>query len=333
MKSVFIIAEAGVNHNGDIKNAFKLIDVAVDAGVDAIKFQTFNAEKLVSRNAEKADYQKELTGDEEKQLQMLKKLELSFSDFTSLNKYCTKKNIIFLSTAFDEESITFLDKTVEQKVFKIPSGEVTNLPYLIRIAKCGKPVIMSTGMCDTGEIDLAVKILRENSVDDITLLHCTTEYPTPYSDVNLLAMNTLEDEFKCHIGYSDHTVGIEVAIAAVALGAGVIEKHFTLDRNMPGPDHSASIEPDELKQMVKSIRNIEIALGDGVKRPTEKEIKNRKTGRKSIVAKEKIEKGEVITAEKITTKRPGTGISPMEWDEVIGKTAKREFMEDELIEF
>ncbi|HEY5557159.1 N-acetylneuraminate synthase [Acetobacterium sp.] len=329
--SVFIIAEAGVNHNGSIDIAKEMVDNAKEAGADCIKFQTFIAENLVSKNAEKAEYQKKQTDSNENQLDMLKKLELSFDEFIELNEYCKHKNIEFLSTAFDLDSIDFLMK-LDMKRWKIPSGEITNLPYLIKIAKTGKPIILSTGMSTMDEIKETVKVLKENGCGNITLLHCTTEYPTPYKNVNLRAMNTIQDETKMPIGYSDHTKGIEVSIAAVAMGAIVIEKHFTMDKNMEGPDHKASLEPNELKAMVKAIRNIELALGNGVKIPAESEIKNMKITRKSIMASNCINKGEVFTEENLTVKRPGNGISSMMWFEVLGQTAIKNFKEDELIE-
>jgi len=333
MNNVFIIAEAGVNHNGDINLAKKLIDKAVEAGVDAIKFQTFRAENLVSKNAKKAKYQIENTKNNESQYEMLKKLELSFKDFEELKKYCNKKGIIFLSTPFDEESIEFLDK-LGLEIFKIPSGEITNLPYLRKIGSLKKRVIFSTGMANLGEIEDALDVLIKSGTtkEEITILHANTEYPTPFEDVNLKAMQTIACAFKIDVGYSDHTLGIEVPIAAVAMGAKVIEKHFTLDRALPGPDHKASLEPDELKAMVKAIRNIEVALGDGIKRPSKSEAKNMAVARKSIVAKRDIKKGEKFTEENITVKRPGNGISPMRWDEIIGKIANKDYKEDELIE-
>ena len=328
--SVFIIAEAGVNHNGSIDLAYKLVDAAKAAGVDCIKFQTFKSEKLVARSAQKAEYQKATTGDSSQQ-DMLKKLELSYDEFVDLKKYCDKQGICFLSTPFDFESIDFLN-SIDMPFWKIPSGEITNLPYLLALAETGKPVIMSTGMCEMQEIEDAVKVLRNKGVSDIKLLHCNTEYPTPFEDVNLRAMNTMREAFGVEVGYSDHTKGIEVPVAAVALGATVIEKHFTLDRNMEGPDHKASLEPDELAEMVRSIRHIEIALGSGKKEPSPSEKKNISVARKSIVAKKAIKKGELFSDANITVKRPGTGISPMKWFDVIGKYAKCDFEEDELIE-
>lgn len=330
MNKTFIIAEAGVNHNGSFELACKLVDSAKAAGVDCIKFQTFKSGNLVSRNAQKADYQKSTTG-EGSQVDMLKKLELSFDEFIALKQYCDKKNICFLSTPFDFESIDFLN-SIEMPFWKIPSGEVTNYPYLVKLAKTEKPVVMSTGMCELDEVDEAIKVLRQNGTKDIKLLHCNTEYPTPFEDVNLRAMQTLRDAFHLEVGYSDHTKGIEVPIAAVALGATIIEKHFTLDRNMEGPDHKASLEPDELAKMVSSIRNIELAMGSSIKAPSSSEKKNIQVARKSIVAARNINKGETLTEENITVKRPGMGISPMRWKEVLGTKAKRTFEEDELIE-
>ena len=328
--SVYIIAEAGVNHNGDINLAYQLVDAAKAAGVDCIKFQTFKSENLVSHTAQKAEYQKAATGDSSQQ-DMLKQLELSFGEFVSLKEYCDRKGICFLSTPFDFESIEFLN-SIEMPFWKIPSGEVTNYPYLVALAKTGKPVVMSTGMCEMQEIEDAIAVLRENGASDIKLLHCNTEYPTPYEDVNLRAMKTLRDAFGVEVGYSDHTKGIEVPIAAVAMGATVIEKHFTLDRNMEGPDHKASLEPQELKQMVDSIRHIEAALGSGDKRPSPSEKKNMAVARKSIVAAKRIKAGDILTEENITVKRPGNGICPMRWKEVLGTRAVRDFEEDELIE-
>ncbi|MCR5293956.1 MAG: N-acetylneuraminate synthase [Lachnospiraceae bacterium] len=328
--SVYIIAEAGVNHNGCFELACKLVDAAKSAGVDCIKFQTFKSQNLVSSNAQKAEYQKGTTGDGS-QVDMLKKLELSYEEFLLLKAYCDKTGITFLSTPFDLESIDFLN-SIDMPFWKIPSGEITNLPYLLALAKTGKPVVMSTGMCDMAEIRAAIKVLRENGTKDIKLLHCNTEYPTPFEDVNLKAMETMKNAFGLDVGYSDHTKGIEVPIAAAALGAVVIEKHFTLDRNMDGPDHKASLEPDELAGMVSGIRHIEQALGTGDKKPSLSEKKNIAAARKSIVAKRKIKMGDELTKDNITVKRPGSGISPMKWFEVLGKKAVRDFEEDELIE-
>lgn len=331
MGHVCIIAEAGVNHNGDFSLAKKMVDAAKNAGVDYIKFQTFVPEKLVSKFAEKAEYQKETTGADESQLSMLKKLTLKNDNFKELKDYCQEVGIGFISTPFDLESIDFLE-TFDMDFWKVPSGEVTNLPYLEAIAKTKRKVIMSTGMCDIDEINEAVKVLEENGTPEILLLHCNTQYPTPFEHVNLKAMNTIAEKTGKMVGYSDHTSGIEVPIAAVALGAVVIEKHFTLDKNMEGPDHKASLDPEELAQMTKSIRNIEIALGDGRKEPSPSEMANKAVARKSIVAAREITKGEIFTEENLTTKRPGNGISPMKWYAVVGKTAKRDFVEDELIE-
>ncbi len=328
---VCIIAEAGVNHNGDFELAKKMVDVAKDAGVDYIKFQTFIPEKLVSKNAEKAQYQKETTGEMETQLQMLRKLTLTNENFVHLKEYCDSVGIGFISTPFDLESIEFLN-SFDMDFWKIPSGEITNLPYLEAIATTGRKVVMSTGMCDMNEIKAAIEILEEKGSSDIELLHCNTQYPTPYDHVNLNAMKTIAGETGKMVGYSDHTQGIEVPIAAVAMGAMIIEKHFTLDKNMEGPDHRASLDPTELKAMVFAIRNIELAIGTGIKEPTESEISNRQVARKSIVAKKAIKCGEVFTVDNLTTKRPGNGISPMSWYDVIGMKAKKDFAEDDLIE-
>lgn len=330
MMSVYIISEAGVNHNGSFELACKLVDAAKAAGVDCIKFQTFKSKNLVSHTAQKAEYQKVTTGDSSQQ-DMLKKLELSYDEFIALKEYCDKVGITFLSTPFDFDSIDFLN-SIDMPFWKIPSGEVTNLPYLLALAKTGKPVVMSTGMCEMTEIEAAINVLKENGTKEIKLLHCNTEYPTPFEDVNLKAMQTMRDAFGLEVGYSDHTKGIEVPVAAVALGATVIEKHFTLDRNMEGPDHKASLEPDELAAMVSSIRHIEKALGTGDKTPSPSEQKNITVARKSIVAKKDIKAGDELTVENITVKRPGTGISPMKWFDVLGTKAIRDFAEDELIE-
>jgi N,N'-diacetyllegionaminate synthase len=331
MSDSFIIAEAGVNHNGDIQLARKLIDAAKSAGADAVKFQTFKAESVVSKLAQKAEYQKRTTGTAESQLEMVKRLELSFSDFMELKKYCEEKEILFLSTPFDFDSIDFLE-SLEMSIYKVPSGEITNLPYLMKIASKGKPVIMSTGMSDLDEVGLALEVLRDNGAGTITLLHCNTQYPTPFEDANIKAMLTLKKRFGVAAGYSDHTLGIEASIAAVALGAAVIEKHFTLDKNMEGPDHKASLDPHELKAMVTSIRNIELALGDGIKQTSKSETPNKEVARKSIVARLNIDKGEILTENNLTVKRPGNGISPMKWFEVLGTKATRNYCEDELIE-
>lgn len=329
--SCLIIAEAGVNHNGDIELAKRLVDAAYNAGADYIKFQTFKADNLVTAKARKADYQEKQTGAEESQYSMLKKLELSYRDFMVLNDYCRIKRISFLSTPFDNESIEFLDK-LGMDVWKIPSGEVTNYPYLVKIAETQKPIILSTGMCTMDDVNSAIQVLNSHGCGPITLLHCTTEYPAPYAEVNLRAMDTLRSIFNLPVGYSDHTQGIVIPIAAAAMGAVVLEKHFTLDRTMEGPDHKASLEPAELTAMVEAIRCVEISLGDGVKNPTDSERRNMGIARKSIVALRQIREGERFTSENITTKRPGSGISPMRWNEVLGQFAKRSFEEDELIE-
>lgn len=331
---VVIIAEAGVNHNGSLENAFKLVDAAVDAGADYVKFQTFKAERLVTKSAEKAKYQVENSNQEDSQYTMLKKLELSEHQHEQLISYCKEKDINFFSTAFDLESLSYL-KYIGLNLVKIPSGEITNLPYLRSAAKLFEEVIISTGMSTLQEVRDALKVFTDNGFDKdrITILHCTTEYPTPMEDVNLKAMQTIADTFGVAVGYSDHTEGIEVPIAAVALGAKVIEKHFTLDKTMEGPDHRASLEPKELKAMVLTIRNIEKAIaGSGIKEPSPSEKKNISVARKSIVAKRGIKLGEIFTEKNITTKRPGTGLSPMIWDNVIGKKATKDFYGDDLIE-
>lgn len=328
----FIIAEAGVNHNGDIGLAKQLIDAAAEAGADLVKFQTFNAERLVTRTAKKADYQNKATDSKESQHEMLRRLELTAEMHIELIEHCATRNIGFFSTGFDIESIDLL-VSLGQDHFKVPSGEITNLPYLRHIGRLGKAVILSTGMATMGEIEAAIEVLEQAGTarENITVLHCTTEYPTPMAEVNLRAMQSIHIAFGVKIGYSDHTSGIEVAIAAVALGARVIEKHFTLDRNLPGPDHKASLEPQELKAMVTAIRNIEIALGDGIKRLTPSEARNKPVARKSLVASQTIKAGEVFSEQNITTKRPGTGISPMRWDEVMGQIAQKDYNEDDLI--
>lgn len=328
--NVLIIAEAGVNHNGSLDMAKKLVDTAKACGADIVKFQTAKLDSLVSKSAHMADYQKKNTGVEESQKDMLSKLLLSFDEFTELADHCKEAGIQFLSTPFDIESIRFLEEM--QDLWKVPSGEITNYPYLVEIGKTKKRVILSTGMAEMDEIQSAIDVLKENGTTDITILHCTTEYPAPLKDVNLYVMQTMREAFGYPVGYSDHTQGIEVDLAAVALGATVIEKHFTLDRNLPGPDHKASLEPDELKAMVDGIRKIELALGSREKKPSETELKNRLVARKSIVAKRAIKEGEELTADNITTKRPGSGINPMRWNEVIGTRAVRDFEEDELIE-
>ena len=332
MNKVFIIAEAGVNHNGSIELAKKLIDVASESGADAVKFQTFKAEKLVSKNAQKADYQKQITDTKESQFDMIKKLELDLDTHKELMAYCETKNIMFLSTPFDHDSIELLND-LGLEIFKIPSGEITNLPYLRHIGNLNKKVILSTGMADIGEIEDALDILINAGTkkENIIVLHANTMYPTPMEDVNLKAMVTIGNTFDIAFGYSDHTLGIEVDIAAVAMGACCIEKHFTLDCTMEGPDHKASLEPNELKAMVKAIRNIELALGSSVKKPSKSEIPNMQIARKSIVAKMDIKKGEILSEEKITIKRPGNGINPMRWDEIVGTIATKDYKEDELI--
>lgn len=326
-----IIAEAGVNHNGNFEIAKQLVDKAVEAGADIVKFQTCKAENVISRYADKAEYQKVTTGEADSQLEMVRKLMLTYEEYGQLKEYCDEKGITFLSTAFDLPSVDYLH-SIGMKLWKIPSGEITNLPLLIKIASLHEPIIMSTGMSELSEVADAVKVLIENGASDITLLHCTTEYPAPYEDVNLKAMETMRDAFDLPVGYSDHTKGLEIPVAAVARGACVIEKHFTLDRNMEGPDHKASIEPDELKQMVSMIRHVEVAIGDGVKKVSASEAKNQDIARKSIIAKTTIKAGDTFTEDNITTKRPGNGINPMHWFELIGKKAKHDYEEDYLIE-
>ncbi len=328
-----IIAEAGVNHNGDMELARKLIDVAAEAGADLVKFQTFNSNRLVTHTAKKADYQTKSTDSNESQHDMLRQLELTPEMHNELIAHCASRNIGFFSTGFDIASVDLL-VSLGQNQFKIPSGEITNLPYLRHIGQLGKPVILSTGMATLGDIEAAIEILEQagTSRAHLTLLHCTTEYPTPMAEVNLRAMQSIHSAFGVPVGYSDHTQGFEVAIAAVALGATIIEKHFTLDRNLPGPDHQASLEPHELKVMVTAIRSIEVALGDGIKRLTPGEAKNKSVARKSLVASRSIKAGELFSTENVTAKRPGTGISPMRWDEVMGRRARRDFAVDELIE-
>ena len=327
-----IIAEAGVNHNGDLALARQLIDVAAVAGADLVKFQTFTADRLATRTAQKADYQNRTTTSTESQHEMLSRLELTDAMHHELIAHCATRSIGFFSTGFDIESVDLLVRH-GQNHFKIPSGEITNLPYLRHIGRLGKSVILSTGMANLGEIEAAIDALEAAGTPRamLTVLHCTTEYPTPMAEVNLRAMLSIHAAFGVAVGYSDHTQGIEVAIAAVAMGATVIEKHFTLDRNLPGPDHKASLEPAELNAMVAAIRNIEVALGDGIKRLTTSEARNRPVVRKSLVASRAIKSGALFTAENITAKRPATGISPMRWDEVIGKAALRDFGADELI--
>lgn len=328
--SILIIAEAGVNHNGSLERAKEMALAAKKAGADIVKYQTAVPEQVVSRFTEKADYQKQQTGSEESQLEMIKKIHFGFEEHRQLKEYCDEIGIRYLSTPFDLDSIDFL-ATLDMSVWKIPSGEITNLPYLEKVAALKKPLILSTGMSMLSEIEDALAVLEENGCEDVTLLHCNTEYPTPMEDVNLLAMRDLEEQFALPVGFSDHTLGIEADIAAAALGACVIEKHFTLDKTLEGPDHQASLEPDELEAMVRAIRNIEKALGTGEKHVTPSEAKNRPIARKSLVAKRAIKKGEVFTAENLTTKRPGDGISPMRWYDVLGKEASRDFAEDEKI--
>lgn len=328
----YIIAEAGVNHNGSLELAKRLIDLAKQAGADAVKFQTFKADKLVSKSAEKANYQKKTTAAEESQYEMIKKLELNRAAHLELIAYCKTAEIEFLSTPFDHDSIKLLDE-LGLVTYKIPSGEITNLPYLRHIGSLNKQVILSTGMANLGEVEAAIEVLTQAGTKrtNISILHANTEYPTPMQDVNLKAMQTLGQTFDLPYGYSDHTPGIEVPIAAVALGARIIEKHFTLDKTMEGPDHKASLEPDELVAMVSAIRNIELALGSPIKQPSPSEAKNKAIARKSLVAKTSIKQGEIFTEANLITKRPGTGISPMRWDEFIGTSAQRDYKEDELI--
>lgn len=333
-KRTLIIAEAGVNHNGDLNLAKQLVDAAADAGADLVKFQTFRTESLVTTSATKAQYQLRYDESERSQFSMLQKLELTAEMHEQLLSHCAKREIGFFSTAFDIQSLDFLFGVGADR-FKIPSGEITNLPYLRHIATYGKPIILSTGMATLEEIEAALDILTRGSIgiDDITVLHCTTDYPAPMSDVNLLAMISIRDAFHVDVGYSDHTEGFEIPVAAVALGATTIEKHLTLDRQLSGPDHAASLEPSEFASMVKCIRNIELAMGDGRKRPAESEIKNKSVIRKSVVAAKFIKAGELFTPDNLSVKRPGNGISPMLWDQVIGRVASRDFLVDELIEF
>ena len=332
MKRTFIIAEAGVNHNGSIELAYKLIDAAKESGADAVKFQSFKTDLIVSKNTSKAEYQKKTTDADESQYNMIKKLELSLANHYSLINYCRKKEIQFLSSPFDMESIEMLVE-LGLGTLKIPSGEITNLPYLRKIGKLNKNIILSTGMADLNEISDTINVLTENGTEKekITVLHCNTEYPTPYEDVNLNAMLTIKSAFNVKVGYSDHTNSFEIPIAAVALGAEIIEKHFTLDQNMEGPDHKVSLEPHELKTLVHAIRNIEKSLGDGVKCPSPSEVINKPIVRKSLVASQPIKTGELFGADNITPKRPGTGISPMRLDEVLGQVAQKDYEEDELI--
>lgn len=331
MNKTYIIAEAGVNHNGSVDQAVKMIEEAKKAGADAVKFQTFKSENLVVSDAPKAEYQKETTGNATSQYAMLKELEISFEDFRILKQKADEIGIAFLSTPFDFESIDFLE-TLKLPFWKIPSGEITNLPYLMKIAQTKRPIMLSTGMSQMDEISEALDIFRLYDRKDITLLQCNTAYPTQYVDVNLRAMQTMAKAFGVKVGYSDHTQGIEIAIAAVAMGACVIEKHFTLDRNLPGPDHKASLVPQELASLVKSIRNVEMAFGSGDKKPSQSELKNRDVARKSIVAKTQISKAELFTPDNLTTKRPGDGISPMRWFDIIGQAADKDYQKDDKIE-
>jgi len=327
----YIIAEAGVNHNGSFDLARKLVDEAVKAGADCVKFQTFVPEKLVSRYAEKADYQKASTDENESQLSMLKKLTLSYDNYRDLARYAVSQGLDFCTTAFDEESISFVHE-LGCKFWKIPSGEITNYPYLVQVASYQEPIVMSTGMSNLKEVREAVDVIRKYSKASLILLHCNTEYPTPFCDVNLMAMKRMQEEFGCLVGYSDHTPGIEIPIAATALGAVIIEKHFTLDKNMPGPDHKASLNPNELCELVQKVRNVNSALGNGEKIIQKSEEKNLNIARKSIVAACKIKKGDLFSVKNLTAKRPGDGISPMRWNEIMGMEARRDFEEDELIE-
>ena len=333
VKKVFIIAEIGVNHNGSLELAYRLIDEAVKAGADAVKFQTSRVDNVVSRFAPKADYQKKATGIDESQLEMIKKLKLNYDDHPKLIEYCKSRKTQFLSSPFDIEAIDSLDRW-GLDTLKIPSGEITHLPYLRKIGSLNKELILSTGMSSMPEVKQALEILIQAGTDkkNITILHCNTEYPTPFEDVNLNAMLTIRKELGVKVGYSDHTLGIEVPIASVALGAEVIEKHLTLNRNMEGPDHKASLEPEEFSAMIEGIRRIEKAMGDGVKRCSVSEAKNKPVARKSIVAARDIESGETFSKDNLAVKRPGNGISPMRWDEIIGRTAERDFSADEMIE-
>ena len=329
--SVLIIAEAGVNHNGSLELAKKMADVAKECGADIVKYQTAVPELVISRYAPKAEYQKDTTGEAESQLEMVKKIHFGFAEHRELKAYCDSIGIKYLSTPFDMDSIDFLAE-MDMPVWKIPSGEVTNLPYLEKVARLGKHVLMSTGMCEKEEIAAALDVLRKNGCGEITVLHCNTEYPTPLKDANVRAMIDIKNTFGTEVGYSDHTLGLEAPLAAVALGATVVEKHFTLDKNMEGPDHKASMNPEELKALVEGIRKTEIVLGDGIKKVTESEAKNKAVARKSIVAKVPIKAGEEFTVDNLTVKRPGNGVSPMRWYEVLGQKAKRDFSLDELIE-
>ena len=330
MGKVLVIAEAGVNHNGNMDLAYKMIDAAKEMGADILKFQTYVPERLVTRNAPLADYQRKNQA-EDSQFEMLRKLALSFDEFRALAEYCKKRGMTFMSTPFDEDSVEFLH-TLGMNFWKIPSGEITNYPYLKKIASYGEKVIMSTGMSTIDEVSDAVALLREFGTYDITLLHCTTEYPAPLESVNLCAMDALREKFNVKVGYSDHTADIFTAIAAAAHGAQVIEKHFTLDKNLPGPDHKASLTPSEFSEMVLGIRKVETVWGSGIKEPCEAELSNRSVARKSIVADLDISKGEIFTEKNLTTTRPGLGITPMKWNSLIGKTAKRSYKSDERID-
>lgn len=332
MKKVIIIAEAGVNHNGNLEQALELCRVAKNSGADYVKFQTFKAEALTTKKAKQAIYQTQNLGNETSQQEMLKKLELSRDDHLIIKKYCTEIGIGFFSTAFDNESVNFLN-SLGMKLWKIPSGELTNLPYIEKIISFGYPIILSTGMATMDEIGQVIGLFEKQKfpLKNLTILHCTTDYPAKMSDINLHAMNSIKATYGINVGYSDHSLGIEIPIAAVALGAAVIEKHFTLDRNLPGPDHKASLEPEELKKMVEAIRNIEIALGSFDKKPTERELENRIVARKSIVAATDIKKGDLFSEINLTTKRPGTGINPMKWHEIIGTKATKDYKADDLI--
>ena len=331
MERTLIIAEAGVNHNGDIELAKKLAYTAKEAGADVVKYQTANVDMLVTEFASMANYQEINTQIHKSQKSFLRGLQLSEDEFYILKEFCENIHIMFVSTPFDNLSIDFLS-SFNMPFWKIPSGEITNYPYLVKIAKTKKKVILSTGMSNLDEVENAFSLLKKSGTEDISILHCTSQYPTPFEDVNLNVIPMLKEKFHVTVGYSDHTMGIEIPIAAVAMGARIIEKHFTLDRNMEGPDHKASLEPNELKKMVTSIRNIEMALGDGEKKVSKSERENIIIARKSIVASKKIKKGEILTSENVTTKRPGSGINPMRWNEVIGTVAIRDFEEDEIIE-
>jgi N,N'-diacetyllegionaminate synthase len=333
MKRILVIAEAGVNHNGSLETAKRLVEVAANAGADFVKFQTFNADDIVTKTADKAEYQKIATGNDVSQYEMLKSLELTSDMHEQLLEHCDNFSIGFLSTGFDQSSVAYL-VSLGQQLVKVPSGEITNLPYLKFVGSLGLPVILSTGMSSLEEVGDALSVLKNAGTDKdrVTVLHCTSEYPAPFENVNLNAMQTISKEFGVSVGYSDHTTGIEISIAAAALGATVIEKHFTLDRALPGPDHKASLEPDELVALVKSIRNIEIALGAGSKVPSNGENTNKVIARKSIVARQDIHSGDSFTVDNLTTKRPGTGVSPMKWHEILGKTATRDYLQDEIIE-